>query len=84
MAREYKELQSLGLYREELKDQIAKLARDKTLRKEDMDDFVKAANMMLEARGGSPLQMPRFAARRFMLESQRNDRDTTLREQQND
>ena len=84
MAREYKELQSLGLYREELKDQIAKLARDKSLRKEDMDDFVKAANMMLEARGGSPLQMPRFAARRFMLESQRNDRDTTLREQQND
>ena len=84
MAREYKELQSLGLYREELKDQIAKLARDKSLRKEDMDDFVKAANMMLEARGGSPLQMPRFAARRFMLERQRNDRDTTLREQQND
>ncbi len=83
-AREYKELQSLGLYREELKDQIAKLARDKSLRKEDMDDFVKAANMMLEARGGSPLQMPRFVARRFMLERQRNDRDTTSREQQND
>ena len=84
MAREYKELQSLGLYREELKDQIAKLARDKSLRKEDMDDFMKAANMMLEARGGSPLQMPGLAARRFMLERQRNDRDTTSREQQND
>ena len=71
MAREYKELQTLGLYREELKDQIAKLARDKTLREEDMEDFVKAANMMLEARGGSPLQMPRFAARRFLLERRR-------------
>ena len=72
MAREYKELQTLGLYREELKDQIAKLARDKTLREEDMEDFVKAANMMLEARGGSPLQMPRFAARRFLLERRRH------------
>lgn len=73
MAREYNELQALGLYREELKDQIAKLARDKSLRKEDMEDFVKAANMMLEARGGSPLQMPRFAARRFLLERQREE-----------
>ena len=71
MAKEYKELQTLGLYREELKDQIAKLARDKTLREEDMEDFVKAANMMLEARGASPLQMPRFAARRFLLERRR-------------
>ena len=77
MAREYKELQSLGLYREELKEQIAKLARDKSLRKEDMDDFVKAANMMLEARGGSPLQMPRFAARRFMLERRRQGKGQT-------
>lgn len=78
MASEYKELQTLGLYKEELKDQIAKLARDKTLRKEDMDDFVKAANMMLEARGSSPLQMPRFAARRFLLEHQRKGQSHTI------
>ena len=77
MAREYKELQTLGLYREELKDQIAKLARDKSLREEDMEDFVKAANMMLEARGASPLQMPRFAARRFLLERRRQGKGQT-------
>ena len=73
MTREYDELQAIGLYREELKDQIAKIARDKSLGEEAMEDFVKAANVMLEARGGSPLQMPRFAARRFMLERQREE-----------
>jgi hypothetical protein len=78
MTEEYNELQSLGLFREELKDQIAKLARDKSLGNEDMEDFIKAANIMLEARGGSPLQMPRFAARRFLLERQRNERIKTM------
>ena len=33
-----------------------------------MADFVKAANMMLQGRGGKPLEMPRVAARRFKLE----------------
>lgn len=73
MAKERDELQAIGLYREDLKDQIAKLARDKALREEDMEDFVKAANKMLEDRGGAPLQMPRFAARRFLLERQRGN-----------
>lgn len=71
MAKERDELQALGLYREELKDQIAKLARDKTMNEEDMKDFVTAANRMLQERGGKPLQMPRFAARRFLLERHR-------------
>ena len=79
MAREYRELQAIGLYKEELKGQIAKLARDKSLGKEDMEDFVKAANMMLAERGGSPLQMPRMAARRFLLE-QKDERRTQAAE----
>lgn len=73
MSKECQELQALGLYREELKDQVAKFARDKSLSEDDMKDFVAAANRMLEERGGQPLQMPRFAARRFMLERRRRE-----------
>ena len=71
MLDEVKELQAIGLYREELKDQIAKFARDKSLSEEDLGDFVKAANALLESRGGKPLKMPRFAARRFALDRAR-------------
>lgn len=73
MLKEREELQALGLYREELKNEIRKLARDKEIGEEDMEDFVKAANIMLEERGGKPLEMPRFAARRFRLDRIRRD-----------
>ena len=68
MAKERDELQAIGLYREELKNEIRKIARNGTIGEADMADFVKAANMMLQERGGKPLEMPRFAARRFKLE----------------
>lgn len=70
MLKERNELQALGLYREELKEEIHKLARDKSLSEEAMQDFINAANKMLEERGGKPLEMPRFAARRFLLQQQ--------------
>ncbi|MBQ3344080.1 MAG: hypothetical protein IJG84_19430 [Kiritimatiellae bacterium] len=71
MLEEVRELQEIGLYREELKDQVAKFSRDKSQSEEDLGDFVKAANMLLESRGGKPLKMPRFAARRFALDRAR-------------
>lgn len=70
MLKERNELQALGLYREELKEEIHKLARDKSLSEETMQDFINAANKMLGERGGKPLEMPRFAARRFLLQQQ--------------
>ena len=70
MLKERNELQALGLYREELKEEIHKLARNKSLSEEAMQDFINAANKMLEERGGKPLEMPRFAARRFLLQQQ--------------
>ena len=68
MAKEREELQAIGLYRKELENEIRKIARDDAIGEADMADFVKAANMMLQGRGGKPLEMPRFAARRFKLE----------------
>ena len=68
MANEREELQAIGLYRKELENEIREIARDVTIGEAEMADFVKAANIMLQERGGKPLEMPGFAARRFKLE----------------
>ena len=68
------DMQQLGLYRNELIQEINKIARDRTLTEADMEDFVKAANSMLEGRGAQPLSMPSFAVRRFQMLRDREDR----------
>lgn len=73
------ELQSLGLYKAELEKELDKIARDRNLTEEDMNDFVAAANKMMAERGMGPLTMPRMAARRFERERQLKQ----LQEQQN-
>ena len=70
---EQKKLQELGLFKAELKSEIEKIARSEDLTEEEMSDFVNAANKMLESRGGTPLSMPRFAARRFQIIKERNN-----------
>jgi hypothetical protein len=70
---EQKKLQELGLFKAELKSEIEKIARSEDLNEEEMNDFVNAANKMLESRGGTPLSMPRFAARRFQIIKERNN-----------
>jgi hypothetical protein len=56
----------------ELKSEIEKIARSEDLTEDEMNDFINAANKMLESRGGTPLSMPRFAARRFQIIRERN------------
>lgn len=63
----YADMQQLGTYREQLRKQMAEFLRDRTLSKEDAEDFVKAANELLAQRGATSLKMPRFAVRRFEL-----------------
>ncbi|MBO7721860.1 MAG: hypothetical protein J6T01_05595 [Kiritimatiellae bacterium] len=67
MANERRELQNLGLYRQELDKELKKIARRKDLTAADMQDFVTAANKMLADRGAGPLKMPVMAVRRFQL-----------------
>ena len=69
---EQKKLQELGLFKVELKSEIEKIARSEDLTEDEMNDFINAANKMLESRGGTPLSMPRFAARRFQIIRERN------------
>lgn len=71
-----KDLQQLGLYREELRQEISRLGSDKTLTTEDLETFVDAANKMLAERGGKPLSMPGFLKHRILMkQSAKQDKD---------
>ena len=70
----YREAQEIGLYREELKKEVARIARDRTLSEQDISDFVEAANKMLAERGSKPLTLPRAAARRLKLSKKEEGR----------
>ena len=57
----FKELQKLGVYRFVLDRELAKLEQTDGVSDEDMDDFVKAANIMLEEKGLEPISLGRTA-----------------------
>ena len=76
MAQTRKDLQELGLYREELKKQIHAIANDEKndhLTEKDYDDLIKAANLMLEDRGAKPISVPAFIKYKFDKELQDGD-----------
>lgn len=74
MLQAYREAQEIGLYRENLKSEVSRLARDRSLGEDEVADFVEAANKMLSGRGAKPLTMPRAAARRLQLMKEREVR----------
>ena len=51
------QLQQLGLYRQELEQQVLKMSED-GMSQQDYDDLLAAANRMLEERGSKPLELP--------------------------
>ena len=53
-----KQYQELGLYRNELRDLVRKNLADGEISASEYEDLVKAANIMLEDRGGKPLDLP--------------------------
>lgn len=62
MENERKELRTIGLYREDLKNEVRKaIARDDKMSEEDVQAFVDAANQLLAERGAEPLKMPQTA-----------------------
>ena len=71
LAETRRELRSLGLYREELKEHLKELGSDKEMTEQDMRDFVKAANMMLKERGAREIEMPEMLLRRLRLQDVR-------------
>lgn len=65
------ELRQLGAYRQELQEQVMKLAQENTYTEKELDDLESAANEMLQKRGCSKLTMPEFLRRGSMLRAMR-------------
>lgn len=65
------EFRELGAYKRELELQLEKVVRDKEMTEQDLDDFVAAANIMLESRGCTKLTMPEFVRRNVRMREQR-------------
>ena len=51
------QLQQLGLYRQELEEEVLRMSED-GMSQQDYDDLVSAANKMLAERGSKPLELP--------------------------
>ena len=66
-----KELMELGAYREELNRMVIEKTQDRTATREDLEDIVKAANMMLEERGIKKIEMPEFYYNQIELRNAR-------------
>lgn len=52
----YAEAQRLSMYKESLRDEIRKAAEDQEMSDQDLDDMIKAANIMLESKGIAPMK----------------------------
>lgn len=75
MEQNWKDMKELGLYKEELSEQVAELCEDKTVTEQDMRDYVAAANKMLRDRGCTELRAESFMRTRFRLEAERRLRE---------
>ena len=60
------EYQRLAAYRQSLESEINELKKNDSLSMEDIDDFISAANKMLEAKGIAPLKLSPITRRMLM------------------
>lgn len=56
----------LAQYKQTLQHELSELSKDKNLTMEDIDDFVEAANKLLEAQGIAPIKMSPITRRMLM------------------
>lgn len=66
------ELQRLAQYKRNLRKELLSLAKDGHAEEEDLDDFIKAANQMLEANGIDPLKNTGLLKRNLKYQTQRS------------
>ena len=57
----------LGQYRRNLQEELGKIKRDARYSDQDVQDFVNAANKMLEEKGAQPIPMPKMVFRQVSL-----------------
>ncbi len=63
-----REYQDLATYKHELQNQLYQLRKDSSLSMQDIDDFVTAANQMLEKKGIAPISLSPIMRRRLLHE----------------
>ena len=61
----------LGKYQRDLEEELDKIQEDDAYSDEEVEDFCKAANKMLEAKGLPPMQFPDIARRSFRIRAVR-------------
>ena len=69
MEKTQSEFRELGLYKEELKEQVEELCKKDAVSEADVEDYVTAANKMLEERGCAPFTLPAFYKRSLLLKT---------------
>ena len=72
-----RELQRLGQIKEDLRREMLKLSFDEQMSDADMGDFIKAANLLLESKGISPLKQNPVTARALRRQFQNKKQEET-------
>lgn len=70
------ELQKLSMYKSQIQHQIDDFIKRKDVSIEDVDDFVTAANMMLDEKGIAPIKLGVITREMIKLNSIRDDGET--------
>ena len=66
------ELQELGIFRLELQNELKNIRKSNDISVEEYEDFVQAANKMLEQKGAAPLKTPKIVYRQLKLREERS------------
>jgi len=76
------QLQQLGLYRQELEEQVLRMSED-GMSQQDYNDLITAANKMLEERGSKPLELPSTVKHAVRLGQLIRDNEAKEKEKEN-
>ena len=76
------QLQQLGLYRQELEEQVLRMSED-GMSQQDYNDLITAANKMLEERGSKPLELPSMVKHAVRLGQLIRDNEAKEKETEN-
>lgn len=68
------ELQDLGIYRMELQNELKSIRKETDITASEYEQFVEAANKMLEKKGAEPLKTPKIIYRQLQLREKRNQK----------
>ena len=81
----WREMKELGLYRQELDEQLDQIcAEDDSITEQDLDDYVAAANKMLTERGCAEMRTPLFLKEKVRMRAERRirERETNAKQEE--